>query len=459
MTKDLTEGNPLGLILGFSFPVLLGYIFQQFYNVVDTVIVSKILGVEALAAVGSTGSVNFLIIGFCMGLCGGFAIPVAQKFGAKDFRLMRQYVFNAGILCILFSVVLTFLTVVFCRPILVAMQTPLAIIDRSVSYIRLIFCGIPLIILYNMVSSIIRALGDSKTPVFFLILSSLLNIALDLLFILVFGLDVAGAALATIISQGIAGVACLVYMRKKFEILRFSAEDKKVKGKHFLALCNVGVPMGLQYSITAIGSVILQVSVNSLGWAAVAAVTAASRISMFFCTPFDALGTAMATYGGQNTGAGKFERLKSGVRACAFLGFIYSLFAWVVMYFFGARLSLLFLHSDATQIIENAHRFLIVISAFYFPLALVNIVRFTIQGMGFSRFAVFSGIFEMIARMSVALFAVPIWGFSAVCFAAPFAWILADCFLIPAFFLSYRKLENLQKNYAIQKKKRNALDS
>ena len=451
MTKDLTEGNPLSLILGFSIPVLLGYVFQQFYTVVDTVIVSKSIGVEALAAVGSTGSVNFLIIGFCMGLCGGFAIPLAQKFGAKDYSAMRQYAFNAGILCVLFSIGLTILTVVFCRPILVAMQTPVDIIDRAVSYIRIIFCGIPLIILYNMVSSIIRALGDSKTPVYFLVFSSLLNIGLDLLFILVFGLDVAGAALATIISQGIAGFACLVYMRKKFEILRFTEEDRKFSGRHCRTLCNVGVPMGLQYSITAIGSVILQASVNSLGSGVVAAVTAASRIGMFFCTPFDALGTTMATYGGQNTGAGKLDRLKVGVKASALLGLFYSLAAWVVMYFFGAHLSLLFLNPEATQIVANAHRFLIITSAFYFPLALVNIVRFMIQGMGFSRFAVLSGLFEMVARMSVALIAVPLWGFSAVCFAAPFAWILADCFLIPAFSSSYRKLEKLHEQYAMQK--------
>lgn len=451
MTKDLTEGNPLSLILGFSIPVLLGYVFQQFYTVVDTIIVSKSLGVEALAAVGSTGSVNFLIIGFCMGLCGGFGIPLAQKFGAKDYRAMRQYAFNAGMLCVLFSIGLTILTVVFCRPILVAMRTPVDIIDRAVSYIRLIFCGIPLIILYNMVSSIIRALGDSKTPVYFLVFSSLLNIGLDLLFILVFGLDVAGAALATIISQGIAGIACLVYMRKKFEILHLAREDRKLSGQHCRTLCSVGVPMGLQYSITAIGSVILQASVNSLGSGVVAAVTAASRIGMFFCTPFDALGTTMATYGGQNTGAGKLERLKVGVKASALLGLSYSVCAWVVMYFFGARLSLLFLSPDSTQIVANAHRFLIVTSAFYFPLALVNIVRFMIQGMGFSRFAVLSGLLEMVARMSVALIAVPLWGFPAVCFASPSAWILADCFLLPAFFGSYRKLEKLHDRYAMQK--------
>lgn len=292
-----------------------------------------------------------------------------------------------------------------------------------------------------MVSSIIRALGDSRTPVLFLILASLLNIGLDLFFILVLGLGVAGAALATVISQGVSGIACFVFMLHKFDVLVFSIDDKKLRPYHFKTLCGVGVPMGLQYSITAIGSVILQASVNSLGSGAVAAVTAASRISMFFCTPFDSLGTTMATYGGQNTGANKLERLKSGVGGSSVIGLVYSIFAFLVMLRFGDKLSLLFLDVTEQTIVAEAHQFLVTISAFYFPLALINILRFMIQGMGYSRFAIFSGIFEMVARILVALFAVPVWGFSAVCYASPFAWILADMFLIPAFFACYRRLE------------------
>ena len=444
MTKDLTEGSPFSLILGFSVPVLLGYLFQQFYNVTDTIIVGKFLGVQALAAVGSTGAVNFLIIGFVMGVCSGFAIPVAQRFGAKDYSKMRQYVANTGYLCILFSVIMTVLTVVFCKPFLILMQTPVDIVDRADDYIRIIFAGIPLIFLYNMVSGIIRALGDSKTPVFFLVLSSFLNIALDLIFILVCKWDVQGAALATVISQGVSGMACLLYMRKKFDILRADANERTCNVKHWGVLCKVGVPMGLQYSITAIGSVILQTSVNALGSSAVASVTAGQKVSGFFCTVFDALGTTMATYGGQNTGAGKLHRLGPGVRDSMFLSSVYAVVVFIVYFFFGNYFIMLFMdaNTDAT-IISNARLFLLENASCYILLAGVNVIRFMIQGMGFSGFAILSGVFEMIARTLMGLFMVPHFGFVSAGLASPFAWLLADCFLVPAFYWCRKKLSNL----------------
>ncbi|MCH3920780.1 MAG: MATE family efflux transporter [Sphaerochaeta sp.] len=447
MTKDLTEGRPMGLILSFLLPVWLGALFQQFYTVVDTIIVGKSLGVAALAAVGSTGSMNFMINGFCMGLCAGFTIPIAQRFGAKDYSLMRKYVSNTKQLCILFSIGMTVLTVLTCRPFLALLSTPDDIMDRATIYIRIIFLGIPLSILYNMVSGIIRALGDSKTPLYFLVFSSVLNIFLDLLFILVFHWDVAGAAYATILSQGVSGLACLWYMKRKYPVLNSTADEKKVRTALWKPLCANGVPMGLQYSITAIGSVILQASVNSLGSSAVAAVTAGSRISLFFCTPFDAMGTTMATFGGQNTGAGKFDRLRTGILDCSLVAALYSAAAFAVMYFWGGDLSMLFLSAGQDQIRDESHLFLIINSLFYFPLAWVNIYRFMIQGMGFGTFAILSGVFEMIARSVVALVFVPVWGFPAVCFASPVAWILADCFLVPAFHLCKRRLEGIVKTY------------
>jgi putative MATE family efflux protein len=450
MTKDLTEGKTISLILGFSIPVLFGYIFQQFYNIVDTVIVGKCLGVDALAAVGSTGAVNFLIIGFVMGVCSGFSIPVAQKFGAKDYKTMRQFAANAAVLAILFAAIMTIVTVIFCRPLLVLMLTPVNILDGADEYIRIIFMGIPMIFLYNMVSGIIRAVGDSKTPVIFLVLASILNIGLDLAFILVFNMGVGGAALATVISQGVSGAASLIYLIKKFPILTLSKDDRRIRTNHFTTLCGVGVPMGLQYSITAIGSVILQSSVNFLGSDAVASVTAGSKIGMFFCTPFDALGTTMATYGGQNAGAGKLERLKSGVFQSSMLGLFYSAAAFIIMYLWGAQLSVLFIDSSAKEIIRQARLFLIINSLFYFPLALVNIIRFMIQGMGFSKFAILSGIFEMIARTLIAVIAVPVAGFSAVCYASPAAWIMADFFLIPAFLHCWKQLEIWEKKHNIR---------
>ena len=441
MTRDLTEGNPFSLILGFSIPVWFGFLFQQFYNIVDTAIVGKFLGKEALASVGVTGSVNFLVIGFCMGVCNGFAIPIAQKFGAKDFSLMRKFVMSAAYLSVLFSVVLTVVTVVFCRPLLVLMRTPENILDGAAGYIGVIFAGIPVIFLYNLTAGIIRSLGDSKTPLYFLILASVLNIVLDVVFITVFSWGIVGAAVATVISQGISGLLCLFYMSRKFEVLKMSREDKKIHSHLFPVLCGQGVPMGLQYSITAIGSVILQASVNTLGSDAVASVTAGSKLGMFIVSPYDALGTTMSTWGGQNAGAGKYPRLKQGLLVSCAIGFVYSIFAFVMMVLFGNVLSRIFINADETLVLAQSHQFLVLNAAFYFPLALVNIVRFLIQGMGFSRFAILAGVFEMVARTLVGIVFVPIFGYSAACLASPAAWVFADCFLIPAFFWCYKKLE------------------
>lgn len=441
MTRDLTEGNPFSLILGFSVPVLFGFLFQQFYNIVDTAIVGKFLGKEALAAVGATGSVNFLVIGFCMGVCNGFAIPIAQKFGAKDYSLMRRFVMAAAYLSIMFAAVLTVVTVVFCRPLLVLMRTPENILDGAAGYIGVIFAGIPVIFLYNLTAGIIRSLGDSKTPLYFLIFASILNIVLDVVFITVCGWGVVGAAVATVISQGVSGIMCLLYMSKKFEVLRMTKEDRKMNTHLFPVLCGQGVPMGLQYSITAIGSVILQASVNTLGSDAVASVTAGSKLGMFFVSPYDALGTTMSTWGGQNAGAGKYPRLKQGLYVSCAIGFAYSIVAVIIMVLFGDVLSRIFINANETLVLQQSHQFLILNSAFYFALALVNIVRFLIQGMGFSRFAILAGVFEMVARTLVGAVFVPIFGYSAACLASPSAWVFADCFLIPAFFWCYRKLE------------------
>lgn len=443
MTKDMTSGSPMKLILGFSVPLLFGFLFQQFYNLVDTLIVGRFLGVDALAAVGSTGSINFLIIGFCMGVCNGFAIPLAQKFGAKDYRGMRAFMMNAIYLSVVFAVVMTILTVVFCMQILELMQTPENIIQGAYSYIVVIFLGIPVTYLYNLISGIIRSMGDSKTPVVFLVISSVLNIVLDLLFICELNCGVAGAAYATVIAQMVSGVGCVIYSLHRFDILHTSQEERKVNTSYMKVLCGMGVPMGLQYSITAIGSVILQTSVNTLGSNAVASMTAGSKISMFFCCPFDALGSTMATYGGQNVGAKKLERLSKGLKACSILGITYAIGAFIVLFFTGRTLAGFFVEGAVAEVIENAHLMLVINSAFYIPLAFVNIVRFLIQGMGYSKFAILAGVCEMVARALVGFAFVPVWGFPAACFASPVAWIFADAFLFPAYFHVLKKTKKM----------------
>ena len=439
-TKEMTSGSTMKLILGFAVPLLMGMLFQQVYGLVDTIIVGRFLGVSALAAVGATGSINFLIIGFCQGICNGFALPIAQRFGARDYDGLRKYVGNSAVLSILFGGTLTVLTVVFCRDILLLMRTPSDIIDLSYQYIVVIFAGIPAIILYNILSAYLRSLGDSITPVVFLILAAVLNVGLDLLFIVVFHWGVFGAAFATVLAQAVSGILCLILIIWKFEILHLKREDWNLDSFYVKYLLIMGLPMGLQYSITAIGSVILQTAVNSLGSAAVAAMTAGSRISMFVVCPFDALGSTMATFVGQNVGAGKLDRLGQGLRSAVILGAVYSVIILLVLIVFGQNLVYLFVDPKETVVVAQARQFLIINAVFYIPLALVNIVRFLIQGMGFSGFAVFAGVFEMIARALVGLAFVPLFGYSAACFASPLAWIFADCFLIPAFFHCRKKL-------------------
>ncbi len=441
MEKDMTKGSPMRLILGFAVPLLFGLLFQQLYSMVDTIIVGHYLGVDALAAVGATGSVNFLIIGFCMGVCNGFAIPIAQEFGAGHENDLRIFVGNCVRLSVAFAVAMTIVVVLLCRPILQLMRTPENIIDGSYAYIIIIFAGIPVTYLYNMTAAIIRSLGDSRTPVIFLVLSAVLNIFLDLLCIIVLHMGVSGAAVATVVSQAVAGICCLIYMKKKYAILKLAKNDWRWNRGYALKLCNMGIPMGLQYSITAIGSVVLQSAVNGIGSDAVAAVTAGSKLSMLMACPIDAMGSTMATYGGQNMGAGNLERVGKGLKSCTILGLLYSFIAIAVVFVAGRQLLLLFLEAGEGAILEDACIRRNVI--FYFPLAMVNIVRFLIQGMGFSRLAVFAGAFEMLARGLAGFVLVPLFGFTAVCFANPLAWIFADLFLLPAYFFVRKKAEGM----------------
>ena len=420
--KDMTTGSPAKLILGFAIPMLMGLLFQQFYSMVDTIIVGKFLGVDALASVGSTAAINFMINGFVIGVCTGFSIPVAQRFGAQDYKNMRRFVANAGWLASFFAVVMTVIVCLLTRQILVWMQTPDNIIDGAYSYIFFVFAGIPATYLYNTLAGIIRALGDSRTPVYFLILSSLINIVLDLFFIVQIGTGTAGAAYATVIAQAVSGILCLIYMKKKFDILKMHREETRISTYHLYRLCMMGIPMGLQYSITAIGSVV--------------------KIGMFFCCPFDALGGTMATYAGQNAGAGKTDRIRQGVRSATFIGSIYSVLACIVLTLFGGVIPLLFVDASETVVIHQAHQFLTFNSLFYIPLTIVNVWRFTIQGMGYSLLAILAGVCEMIARALVGFALVPIFGYIIICFASPLAWLMADAFLIPAF---YYCLQNLLK--------------
>ena len=443
MTKDLTSGSPLKVILMFTFPLVLGNLFQQFYALADTIIVGRFCGVSALASVGATGSVNYLILGFVIGVCNGFAIPIAQLFGARDYKDLRRHVANAAWLCIAASVVLTIATVALTRPMMQLMQTPDDIIDGAVIYIGWIFAGIPFIFLYNMVAAIMRALGDSKTPLYFLILTSALNIGLDLLFVIPFKFGVFGAALATDISQVISGVLSFIYLCRKFDVLKMQKDDLTFSKKACVRLMGIGVPMGLQCSITAIGSVIMQWAVNMLGSTAVAAVTAAGKTQNLLTVPLESVGTAMATYAGQNLGASRMDRVRKGTNSAMLIILVYGLASAFILHFTDVQIMGLFLDTaKEVDIVAMGRQYLFWNSVFFVPLGALIVWRYTIQGLGFSSLAMLAGVAEMIARTAVAIILVPILGYFGAELANPAAWVAACLFLYPAYRWTCRQLDN-----------------
>lgn len=440
-SKEMTVGPALPLLLKFTMPLLMGNLLQQTYSLVDAAIVGKFLGIHSLASVGASTSVIFLILGFCNGCCGGFAIPVAQKFGARDYSTMRTFISVSQKLAVGMSVAVAFITSLLCADILRLMQTPQNIFDGAYQYLLVTFIGIPFTFFYNLLSSIIRALGDSKTPFWFLLLSTVLNIFLDLFFILMLGWGVAGAAIATVFSQGISAVLCYRYMYRKFEILQGTPQERRFCWKPARTLLAIGVPMGLQFSITAIGSIMLQSANNALGTACVAAFTSAMRIKMFFICTFESLGIAMATFSGQNYGAGRPERVWQGIKASSGIMLLYTVFTFALLMAGAKNFALIFVEPTETEILRDTELFLHVACSFFPALGLLCILRYTIQGVGFTNLAMFSGVAEMIARIAVSLYAVPAFGFLAVCFGDPMAWVAADLFLIPAFACVYKRIK------------------
>ena len=443
--KEMTEGRIFPQLFYFTLPLLMGNLLQQTYSLVDAAIVGKFLGIDSLAAVGASSSVVFLILGFCNGCCGGFGIPVAQKFGARDYSTMRRCVVVSLQLAALMSVVLAVVTGILCDDILRLMRTPENIFDEAYAYLLITFIGIPCTFFYNLLSSIIRALGDSKTPFWFLLLAAVLNIVLDLFCILVLDWGVAGASIATVFSQGLSAVLCYLYMMRRFDILRTVPEERRFSRPIARTLLNIGVPMGLQFSITAIGSIMLQSANNALGTACVAAFTAAMRIKMFFMCPFESLGIAMATFAGQNYGAGRPERIVQGVKSASLMALAYWAFTFCVLMLGARELALLFVDAAETEILDDTALFLHISVSFFPVLGLLCILRYTIQGAGFTNLAMLSGVSEMIARILVSVFAVPAFGYIAVCCGDATAWIFADAFLIPAFIYVYKRIKLVRR--------------
>ena len=439
--NDMTVGSPTRDILKFAIPLILGYILQQMYLVIDAAIVGRWIGVGALAAVGASSSVMFLIMGFCNGSCAGFAIPIAQAFGAKDFPKMRSYVSNALRIACVFAVVITLLSCICCTKILEIVNTPREIFRDAWIFLFLQLLAIPFTIAYNLLAGFIRALGNSKQPFFFLIASSLVNILLDVLLILIIGMGVEGAGVATLLSQAFAAILCWSYIRRSMKELIPTGDERRYDNKRISILLNNGVPMGLQFSITGLGIIMLQSANNALGTVYVAAFTASMRIKYLFTCVFENIGVAMATYCGQNIGAGAVVRIRQGIAAAIRIMGVYFIFTLLLIIPFADEMMALFVSSGEAEVIRNAARFMRIANYFYPALGLLTILRYSIQGLGYSNLAMMSGVMEMFARAGVSLWLVPALAFLGVCFGDPVAWVAADLFLVPAFLFVYRRIK------------------
>ena len=428
-TTDLTVGKPLFQILRFALPLVLGTLFQQLYSFADTVIVGRCLGTDALGAVGTTYSLNFLILGFVQGACVGFGIPVAETFGAKDKGGLRKYLFNGALLCVVLSVVFTIFTTLMAGPLLQLIHTPEELYADAVLYIRIIFLGIPATVLYNYASSVLRAMGDSQHPFYFLLAASVLNIGLDYLLIVPMGMGVDGAAIATVLSQLLSGGLCAFWFftrTAKQGELTFRGQSSLLSAGHCKRLAYIGFPMGFEYSVSAIGAVIMQDAINLLGSTAVAAQTAGEKIRQMFTLPMESVGMAMATYVGQNHGAHRTDRIKQGIKDGCMIQLTYCVAAWVVIFFVKPYAVGLVLGDADPAVTAGAIQYLAIMSMLFCFHGLLMIFRNTLQGLGYSVQAIISGVGELIGRSLGGLLAVKTGlGYVGICLSNPFAWGLA----------------------------------
>lgn len=444
--NNLTIGNPIKKIIVFSIPVLLGLLFQQLYGIVDAIIVDRTLGQVCFSAIGITGPLLGLVLGFAQGLPAGFSIVTSQFFGAGEMEKVRKSIATSIILCALITVILTVISLLITRPLLKLLNTPDKYFEYAVSYISTIFYGIGASILYNMVAFILRALGDSKTPLYFLLVASVLNIGLDLLFIMVFDMEIAGAGWATVLSQLLAGIACLVYMFIKYPTVRLSKKDWKTSwafcGKHLY----IGVPMGFQFSVISLGLMIQQSAINSLGDDVVTAYSAATRIENLAVQPFCALGTAMATFSGQNYGAKQYDRLLQGVRQSLVIGVVTTVVVAAIIAMFGEEMTYWFISTATERQAQLCQQYLRYQVSFYLVLLAIYIYRNALQGMNYSSVTVVACVMELVMRGVAAFFLVKWLGFPGICLSNPVAWIGSDLALLPAYFIAAKKLK---KNKAV----------
>ena len=439
---DMTTGSPVRLIIRFMIPMFLGNVFQQFYNIADSIVAGQFIGVTALAAIGSTGSLMFFVTGWLNGLSSGFAILVSQWFGAKQYDRMRHYVAMSVYLAAAFAILMTAGLLIANEPILRLMNYSDDIMPDVKLYMGIIYAGLIVTAAYNSLAAFLRALGDSKSPLYFLIISAAINVVLDIAFIVVFGMGVEGCAYATVIAQGISALLCFVYILKRFPILHLKREDFRVSFESFGRLLALGIPMGLQFSITAIGTIIVQGAVNIYGEIYMAGFSAAGKLQNLIATVFTAFGATIATYVGQNRAAGKMDGVKQGVRCTQIMILIWSVVLMVLMYFGGRYMTWLFISPSETEVVNAAVTYFHTVFWCYPFLGSIFLYRNTLQGMGYGLVPMLGGIFELVARSAIVMIVAGHTSFAGVCFSDPAAWIAALIPLVPYYFYKMHKLGN-----------------
>ena len=440
MTNDMTTGNPSKLILQFMIPTCLGNIFQQFYNLADSVIAGRFIGVDALAAIGSTTSLIFLVIGWLNGLTSGFSILVAQHFGARKYGRMRHNVAMSIYLCLAFVVVMTIALEVLNHPILRLMNTPDSIIGDTAGYMAVIYAGLFATAAYNGLAAVMRALGDSRSPLYFLIISAVINVFLDVAFIMWLGMGVAGCAYATVIAQAVSALLCFIYIIKKFDILKLGKEDFELSFHTMGRLLAIGIPMGLQFSITAIGTIIVQGAVNVFGAVYIAGFSAAGKIQNIVATVFVAFGATAATFVGQNRGAGRMDRVHQGVKSIQIMILVWSALMIFIIHFFGDTLIRIFVDGSETEVVRAAGTYFKAVAWCYPFLGSIFLYRNALQGLGFGLMPMMGGIFELLARAAVVMAVAERFGYLGVCLADPAAWLAALIPIVPYYFYKIRRL-------------------
>jgi len=428
--KDLTKGNPMKLMILFAIPILIGNLFQQLYNLIDTVIVGQTLGINALAAVGATAPIANLLIGFAVGMTNGFAVVVARFFGAKDLKQMRKAIAGTIVLGMTTSIVLTIMGIVGIRPLLKLLNTPGDVIESAYSFLRIIIFGMTFSMIYNMLAGILRALGDTKSPLYFLIISTVANIALDYLFICRFKMGVEGAAYATIIAQLLSAILCFMYIIKNYPILRLKKEDFKVSFPLVTELYSTAVSMGLMLSVVSMGTVILQNAINGFGTTTIAAHTAARKISDMLMLPFSTLSVTAATFSSQNLGANKPERIKKGLKQIILISWIWATVSVILAYTFAPLIVSGITGTSKTQIVRTATRYLRIDTPFYYILGILTVTRSVMQGIGQKLIPIIASFMELIGKMVAVCYLAPKLGYFGVCITEPIIWIACTIFLL-----------------------------